>query len=552
VSSRTALAILVCAALYLVGNGRVSLWDRDEPRYAQASRQMLQSGDWVVPKLLDQPRINKPPLIYWCQAAAMSVFGDNEAAARLPSSVAMIVTLVLLATVLRRILDEEQTFWTVLIFGTCGLVIMAAKMCLTVAVLLLFVTASQLCLYAMWRGRGTWPVVIAFGVATGLGLLTKGPVVLGVNLMTVGVLGVMRWWDQRSRSEDPAAEAASPRSAGVVVAKLLIATVIALALFVPWVLAVQRSVPGGLEGTVYKDIFQRMTQPLEQHSGPPGYYLISFLGTFAPWLILLPAGLWLAWRDRRTSPLLRFSLAAAIGPWLMFELIRTKLPHYVLPCFPFMAVMTASALVRGIRGEHACFRGRWWMALVAAWAVVIVAIAASPWLALLPGANFDRLPLGPMLLLGLVATTLSLTVVREFARGRVRAAAYAMALTMVAVMSVLFVAYLPAARFLHLSSEVGAFLRQTGATTPGDVVMIDYKEDSLPFYQGGTIRPQRKQTYLASEPPETWPTYLVITREIWEQTPPDRQAHLEVLKTFRGWAYADGGRVVDVMVARKK
>src|SRR3954470_5930661 len=93
VSRPCAVVILLCAALYLVGNGRVSLWDRDEPRYAQASRQMLQSGDWVVPQLLGQPRINKPPLIYWCQATAMRFLGDNAVAARLPSLIAMTLTL---------------------------------------------------------------------------------------------------------------------------------------------------------------------------------------------------------------------------------------------------------------------------------------------------------------------------------------------------------------------------------------------------------------------------------------------------------------------------
>src|SRR5437773_976368 len=101
-SKRLIGVILLSSALYLVGNARVSLWDRDEPRYAQASRQMLQSGDWVVPKLLDEPRINKPPMIYWLQASAMgamrriapdeglTIEGRMErdaAAARLPSAV---------------------------------------------------------------------------------------------------------------------------------------------------------------------------------------------------------------------------------------------------------------------------------------------------------------------------------------------------------------------------------------------------------------------------------------------------------------------------------
>jgi 4-amino-4-deoxy-L-arabinose transferase-like glycosyltransferase len=89
--------LLLAALVYLAGNGRVALWDRDEPRYAQTSRQMLRSGDWVVPRLYDEPRTAKPPLIYWLQASAMSVGGDNAFAARLPSAVAMVLVLGLTA-----------------------------------------------------------------------------------------------------------------------------------------------------------------------------------------------------------------------------------------------------------------------------------------------------------------------------------------------------------------------------------------------------------------------------------------------------------------------
>jgi 4-amino-4-deoxy-L-arabinose transferase-like glycosyltransferase len=210
-SRRLIVTICLCGALYLVGNGRVSLWDRDEPRYAQASRQMLASGDWVVPKLLDEPRIKKPPLIYWCQAASMAVFQRiapdtglsidqrmqrDAAAARLPSSIAIVLTLILIAGVLLRLVGEERAFWTVLIFGTSGLVVMSAKMCLTDAVLLLFVTGSQFCLYAMYRRRATWGIVIAFAISTGLGLLTKGPVVLGVNGMTFVILAILAFVDR--------------------------------------------------------------------------------------------------------------------------------------------------------------------------------------------------------------------------------------------------------------------------------------------------------------------------------------------------------------------
>src|SRR3954468_13695372 len=99
--TRIALIIFFAAVLYLIGNGRVALWDRDEPRYAMASRWMMQSGDWVVPRVgwgqnPTTPRTAKPVFIYWCQAAAMKVLGPNALAARLPSSIAMVGVLMVM------------------------------------------------------------------------------------------------------------------------------------------------------------------------------------------------------------------------------------------------------------------------------------------------------------------------------------------------------------------------------------------------------------------------------------------------------------------------
>src|SRR5687768_5336689 len=106
------LTLVGAAIVYLVGNDRVTLWDRDEPRYAQTSRQMLRGGDWVVPRLLDEVRTAKPAFIYWCQAAAMRVFGEHEFAARLPSAAAMLLTLSLLAVVIWRTLGPRRAAWT--------------------------------------------------------------------------------------------------------------------------------------------------------------------------------------------------------------------------------------------------------------------------------------------------------------------------------------------------------------------------------------------------------------------------------------------------------
>jgi len=197
------LVIVGALAVYLVGNGSVSLWDRDEPRYAQTSRQMLQSGDWIVPRLLDEPREKKPVFIYWCQATSMKFLGDNTFAARFPSAIFVTLTLIVLASVLCQSVGPRRAMWTTFVLATSGLTMAAAKMCITDGVLILFVTVAQLCLYAIWRGRTSWSVVIVGGLSVGFGLFTKGPVVLGVMLMTLLALGVLRLVDRRRHAPSP-------------------------------------------------------------------------------------------------------------------------------------------------------------------------------------------------------------------------------------------------------------------------------------------------------------------------------------------------------------
>src|SRR5438046_1994947 len=113
----------------------------------------------------------------------------------------------------------------------------------------------------------------------------------------------------------------------------------------PWILMMERRVPGYLHDTLLKEIWRRSREGQEGHRGPPGYYLLTVWATFFPWSLLLPAAIVQGFK-RRHIPVIRFCLAAVIGPWLMFEIVQTKLPHYLLPIFPPLALLTADMLVR--------------------------------------------------------------------------------------------------------------------------------------------------------------------------------------------------------------
>ena len=369
----TLLVVVAAFGVYLVGNGSVALWDRDEPRYAQASRQMVRSGDWVVPRFLDELRTKKPPLIYWCQAAAMEVLGDNEFAARLPSSIAVTLVLILLAVVLRRFIGRWRAMWTVLVLATSLNVVLAAKVCLTDAVLLLWVTIGQLCLYAAYRGRASWPVVLAFWLAAGLGALTKGTnlAVHAATLLALAALDVGPNWR-------------SLRAWGAAIAwwkglKPLVGGVVFAAVVTPWLVTVHRREPAFLPA-MFGNVGKHVATSAEGHAAPPGYYLLTVWGFFLPWSLLLPMALVRGWRRRKLPPV-RFALAATIGPWLFVECMLSKLPHYLLPAYPAMAFLTADAVVLSLRSKKAELHKPDFLRGVLVWAIFVIALGVVPWLA---------------------------------------------------------------------------------------------------------------------------------------------------------------------------
>jgi 4-amino-4-deoxy-L-arabinose transferase-like glycosyltransferase len=572
--------IIGSAGLYLLGNGSVDVWDRDEPRYAQTSRQMLQSGDWVVPHYLDLVRTAKPALIYWCQASTMALFGDNAFAARLPSALAMTILLVLLSIVLWRHIGPQRTAWTVFIFATSGLVIAAAKMCITDAVLLLWVTIAQLCLYAMWRKNFSWLVVIVMSVAMGLAGLTKGPVILGVQGMTIVILVLMRWTDKRwpprenaerrtmndemdaglsvhrssfivQRSSQPIPglpPRAIKESLFTIFAKIVVGLLITTAIVLPWVLMVNHRSAQFLQHAVSHDVWDRMMTPLEQHTGPPGYYLMTIWVTFFPWSLLLPLAIGLAIRHRR-DPQIRFALAAVIGPWIMLECIRTKLPHYLLPAYPPLAFLTADALVRCFKGEFSDLKSTGFRIGLGIWAILIALASSAPWVAML--AYHDALPISAMVAISLFGILFPATVFVLFLKRRYATASLAMGVGMMILVALMYGWYLPRADFLRISPRVAQILISHNVTHPHQVIMMDYMEPSLAFDQGGTMREAGEVT-LSRKCVKDFTPWMVVTADVWKRAPQEIRDRFDVVGSVYGLAYADKARWVEVMVIRRK
>jgi 4-amino-4-deoxy-L-arabinose transferase-like glycosyltransferase len=551
---RLTLLLLAALGLYLLGNGSVPLMDRDEPRYAQCSRQMLQSGDWVVPRLYDEIRAKKPPLIYWLQASVMGLIGDTAFAARLPSVLAIVAAACLLAVVVWKSAGPQLSLWTTLVFCSTALVIVAAKSSMTDAVLLLWTVIAQLCVYAIWRGNRSWPVVLILAIAIALGLLTK-VVIAGVVLATILALGIMRWrwgpavaeptsWNpqQNFRQNAPGRIAPALR-----VSQLLVGLVIVLCMVGPWAYLVMHRSPEFL-GAMKNEAEGHVLRNMEGHAGYPGTHLLMIWADFFPWSLLLPAAIVVGWKNRR-EPRTRFALAAVIGPWLMAEFaVRTKLPQYMLPTIPALAYLTACAIVRGIADQRHGFSSRQFIGAARIWAGVVVAIGLLPWLAAL---RFRPLPWLTMTIISLAAIAWGVSVVFLLHRGRRAQGIAGLGIGMICLTAILYGLYFPRAQFLRLSILAADVLKQEGATKPGDAIMTDYKEPSLAFYQGGTIRERLSPTIVKGKY-EDWTPWMVMTRDVWNRSSPEIKSRLQIIADFHGLSVADGMRDVEVMVVKRK
>jgi 4-amino-4-deoxy-L-arabinose transferase-like glycosyltransferase len=553
------LLFVLAAFTYLVGNASVALWDRDEPRYAQCSREMLQGSpehpgpDFVVPRFLGEPRYAKPPLIYWLQAGSMAVFGDNAFAARFPSTIAMLIVLAIVYSFTKRVTggDDEMAFWTVFVLATSALAIVAAKASLTDATLLVLITIAHACAYTIWRGGGSWGVWATAGVATGLAALTKGPVVLGMIAATAVALVLMwlfdKWRDRSNKTASPGAERepVDARDVALILFKSLLLIAIAAAIFLPWAYLLEQRSPEFLKTSFGINVVDRIRRGSEGHSGPPGYYLATIWGTFFPWSLLIPMALVFGWRRRRSHPHLRYALAAFVGPLIMLECVRTKLPHYLLPAFPFLAILTADALVRCFRGEHLDLIRKFFVDVIRGWAFIVALFGFAPWLLVL---KYPDQPWIGLVICSAIAIAYGVVVYRYFTARRPRHGIAAMGLGMLILVIALHTVFLPWAGYLHISQRVAEVLRRNDITAAGMVVMQDYKEPSLAFYQGGTIRELSDM----SIDPATVPPWLVTTRDVFTRTPENVQARFDIIATVTGLAIADGGRKVEVMVLRKR
>jgi len=324
---------LFCLILWAPGVAILPPTDRDESRFAQSSKQMLESGDFVDIHFGAMPRYKKPVGIYWMQAATTAIAGLGDRnriwTYRLPSLLGALGSVWLALWCARAIAGAEVAFAAAALLGATVLLAGEATIATTDAVLLACVLAAQGMLLRVYLAarNGAAPVgrwlVLAGWAAFGLGILVKGPAMLTVPAVTVIGLSA---WDRGLR--------------WLRATKPIAGVLIALAIAAPWLIAIALKSHGQFyQESLGQDFGNKLLGGQESHGYPPGYLLALLPITFWPAILFALPGLAAAIRARH-EPAMRFLLVWSAS-WVVFELVPTKLPHYVLPVYPALAIMAA-------------------------------------------------------------------------------------------------------------------------------------------------------------------------------------------------------------------
>lgn len=341
----TLVLTLVALVLYLWQLGAVPLRDWDEGTIAQVARGLFRSGDWIYPILDGAPYLNKPPLVEWLMATTYSVAGVSEWTSRLLPAAVSALAVPLLYGIGRIAFGQRRSaLLSAGILLTLLPVVRHGRLAMRDGVAVTLFLALLLCLLKSLQNRR---YALGIGPALGLIVLTKGilALLLGAVAVAFGILHSLL----AERKERTISQLSNPY--------LWVGLVLGLLPAALWYGAqIARYGETYWQGHFLGQSFSRVVTVVESHQGPPWYYLIELLELSWPWLLFWLPGLWLAWRQRRRV-WAQLTLAGTVVYLGAISIMSTKLPWYIMPLYPFVALAVGGYL--GHRWQVGAKPPRW-------------------------------------------------------------------------------------------------------------------------------------------------------------------------------------------------
>jgi 4-amino-4-deoxy-L-arabinose transferase-like glycosyltransferase len=470
----TAAMLLALWALFFLTPGFFTLppLDRDESRFAQATKQMLQTGDPVEIRYQDDARNKKPVGIYWMQSASAAALGgpDNAPiwAYRIPSAIGAMLAIIFTYMAGAALFDRRSAAIGAGVLAISMLLVAEGHIGKTDAMMCATIAAMQAGLARTFMrhredplAAARWSDILLVWGGLAMSALIKGPVGLMVGALTVlGVwlLGGGIKWFGKTR---PA-----------------VGLPLALLVLLPWAIAITVQTGGQFwYDAIFGDMLSKVVSGQEKHGGFPGYYLLLVTLTLFPGsLVLLPS----AWRtmQMRKVPWAMFLIAWAVPTWLFFEIMPTKLPHYVLPMYPALALAIGAFVAARLNGEPDT-TPRWaQIANLVLWGIFAVAIAALMIAAPMEYADgVGVIDIALAMAVLAASGVFAMMIISKSWRLFLPAGAVLAAL----VFAGLFERTLSVAQDLHVSPRLAATARNAGWTPGIPISAAGYHEPSLVF-----------------------------------------------------------------------
>jgi 4-amino-4-deoxy-L-arabinose transferase-like glycosyltransferase len=370
------LLVLVTFLLYLPGIASIPPTDRDEARYTQATKQMVETGDYLRIYFQEDFRNKKPAGIYWLQAGVVNLLGGEAIKHevwpyRIPSLFSAIGTVLLMFLMSRRVLGGNGPgFLAGLLMAVTPLLLGVARIATTDSTLLFLTLAAQFNLMQLYldlrEGKKTrLSNALLFWIAAGAGTLIKGPLTLAVGLATAAGLMVLHRDFKLLKALRP-----------------WFGIPILLAMVMPWLMSIQAATDGAfLQDSLFGDFGKKLVSGQESHGAPPGLYTLLMALTSWPCSLLVIPAIYGAWRERKTSAFSAFGFCWIVPFLVVLELAPTKLPHYVLSLYPAVVLLTVRMAwndadfdpgPRVVRWLHRLYQFLWKLFLPIVAAVILV------------------------------------------------------------------------------------------------------------------------------------------------------------------------------------
>lgn len=561
-TARHQLLIVLAAILVFFTNlGGADLFDEDEPKNAACGQEMLARGDWTVPTFNQDLRTDKPILLYWLMLSAYHTFGVNEFAARFWSAALAVGTALVVYHLGRKLYDAQVGFWAAIILATSVNYDVVARASTPDSTFIFFCTLTLLAYTSFglkrsgasaddWRTLlpASWIGFLPIYAAMGLAVLAKGPAGVVLPGTAIGLFLLIAaarpeaaelddtWRGRISRVWRHLRAIFAPKNVASVfwAMRPFLALAVVGAIALPWYVAVGVETRGAwLAGFLGKHNVGRFVSSMEGHRGPIFYYVIVIAIGFFPWSVfLLPA--YRRWRARLSEAASASTAASDIfaACWAgfyiaFFSLAGTKLPNYVLPSYPALALLTAAMVVDWLREPETIPR------IQAALSFGTIAAVGIGLVIALPIVSYFLLPGEWLLALaGVVPLTAGLAMLQLLKRERSRDALYVFGGAAVLQSVVLFGFISGRVATHHTSGPIIAEARRLGGADT-KVAVYDYFEPSLVYYARGRVDRFAKEEQVSQYFAKNHERYLITHEKFLPRIQDELPAGVEVLARKR-------------------